>query len=120
MKRHLECSRRERNIFLHRAEQAVDAFLEENPDASPDEWYELLGTPEEFAEQLMEECDLRETKKSLRRRINQITIVGIILSIFLVLLTIFAYLYCVTGGYIELQTTRYIYVSDSPASLPNS
>lgn len=63
VKKELACPWRERRRLLRRAEQAVDAFLEENPEAGQDDWYAALGAPEDMAGELLTSYDTGEIKR---------------------------------------------------------
>ena len=71
----------------------LDAFLEENPDATEEDLYLALGSPEELAEQMMEECVFNEGKNSLNKHLNKITITSVVLGVALLFLSITAYCY---------------------------
>ncbi|MBM6871080.1 hypothetical protein [Pseudoflavonifractor phocaeensis] len=108
MKRSLVCSRSERKRFLTRAEQAIDAFLEDHPDADFEKWHELLGTPEEFAAHLMDECDICMLKQTLEKRISYITFGSVLLAIILLFSIILVYYHWKNDGYVEVRTREYV------------
>ena len=115
VKKHLTCSPKERNRFLHRTEQMLDAFLEENPDATEEDLYLALGSPEELAEQMMEECEFHSTPHS-----NKFIEVSIVLSLALICASIMAYLYFRTNPKIEVNPIQYVYTTDCPDASPFS
>ena len=119
MKKHLTCSPKERNRFLHRTEQMLDAFLEENPDATKEDLYLALGSPEELAEQMMEECVFNEGKNSLNKHLNKITITSVVLGVALLFLSITAYCYFTINIKTEISPIQYVYSINGPTPLPS-
>lgn len=120
VKKHLTCSPKERNRFLHRTEQMLDAFLEENPDATEEDLYLALGSPEELAEQMMEECDKEQIKLFSSKRVLKVSTASIILGIVLVSVFVLAYQRRSIHVYTEVHPLQYIYFMDnSNTSLPH-
>ncbi len=117
MKKHLTCSPKERNRFLHRTEQMLDAFLEENPDATEEDLYLALGSPEELAEQMMEECafDAREYPK---HHTNKFALAGIVLCLTLAC-GFLAYQFISSRIRVQVNPIKYIYFSGKTESFEN-
>ena len=115
VRRCLTLPRPEKKRLLDTARQAVDAFVEENPQADDVLWRSALGTPEELAAQLMEPYDLDEVKVSLRKHTHLVKI-GIAISIlFLACISLFCYWYSTTDGYIIVRTHEYVDIKDLPS-----
>lgn len=116
VRKHLTCSPKERNRFLHRTDQMLDAFLEENPDATDEDLYLALGSPEELAEQMMEEC---QSDYSLSRHKNKLIPFSIVVSIALIYVCIVAFQYWKSGVHIEIKPVEYVYVTQQPTLFPD-
>lgn len=115
VRRCLALPRPEKKRLLDTARQAVDAFVEENPQADDALWRSALGTPEELAAQLMEPCDLDGVNASLRRHMCLVKIASILLIFFFVCAGIIALWYLKTGGYVEVKTYEYIDEDEYPS-----
>ncbi|NCE64032.1 hypothetical protein D1159_05380 [Pseudoflavonifractor sp. 524-17] len=107
VKKELACPWRERRRLLRRAEQAVDAFLEENPEAGQDDWYAALGAPEDMAGELLTSYDTGEIK-----RIRQNKLLSLKVAVFSLVVLVFAfggllYYYWAHEGYVEVTTIIY-------------
>lgn len=97
----------------------LDAFLEENPDATEEELFLSLGSPEELAGQFIEEFEqLREEHLVSSRFFCKLT--NILLVVSLVCISVVVYLYFSLKGYINIETTQYIYSTNDPAQSPSS
>ena len=117
MKKHLTCSPKERNRFLHRTEQMLDAFLEENPDATEEDLYLALGSPEKLAEQMMELYETKPVNHSFAHYIAKFAATSIILCATLIFTCIVVHQYLIITRQIEVNPTKYIYVVDNPKSI---
>lgn len=114
VKKHLTCSPKERNRFLHRTEQMLDAFLEENPDATEEDLYLALGSPEELAEQMMEECESHQVMYSSKKQSHIVSIVEILLVVVFVWIFSFNLWNFFTDGYIKTNIKEYVIVESYP------
>ena len=114
MKKHLTCSPKERNRFLHRTEQMLDAFLEENPDATEEDLYLALGSPEELAEQMMEECESHQVMYSSKKQSHIVSIVEILLVVVFVWIFSFNLWNFFADGYIKTNIKEYVIVESYP------
>ena len=92
----------------------LDAFLEENPDATEEDLYLALGSPEELAEQMMEECKSKQFYSPLKQHITKFIATSIILGIALLYVSVLAYTQWKLNGQIEINPVEYIYPEDSP------
>lgn len=95
----LDCPQGERERLLSRLGQAVSAYLEDAPEAGEPELAANLGTPEECAARLLEECDpgavaAERRKKKKRHRIT--------VAVLAVLVGITAYLWS-NGGFVVIR-----------------
>ena len=97
----------------------LDAFLEENPDATDEDIYLALGSPEELAEQMMEECAFNEDKSAFNKHLNKITITSVVLGVALLCASVIAYRYWSIGIHTEINPTEYIYRASDPPPLPS-
>ena len=113
VKRSLVCSRSERKRFLTRAEQAIDAFLEDYPDAGLEKWHELLGTPEEFAAQLMGESNQLDSGRHVRHHMVEIAVFSIVLCVAFVYVSILAYQYRNANRSMNIRKQDYTVVVDA-------
>lgn len=86
----------------------LDAFLEENPDATEEDLYLALGSPEELAEQMMEECE-----HSIRDSAGHFRLTNILLAVALICVGIIAYMYWFSKGYTNIETKQYLYENHS-------
>lgn len=105
VKRHLAGSRTERARMLDTARRAVDAFLEENPQADEAAWRRDLGTPEELAAELMEGSALGEVQDSLRRHTRTVRIACAIFLVVVAIGSIVGYWCWIHRDYVEVKTT---------------
>ncbi|MBM6938965.1 hypothetical protein H7U37_10575 [Pseudoflavonifractor phocaeensis] len=115
MKRSLVCSRSERKRFLTRAEQAIDAFLEDHPDASTELWETTFGSPEQFAFQLLGEYGLDSLYHTLLHRIVCVSLLSITLCLALVFVSVVIFCGVQSNKYIEVVTTEYVLVGIYPS-----
>lgn len=98
----------------------VDAFVEENPDATQEEWDFAFGTPEELASQLMEEYEQNIKKSSIKHQLSYTRTANILLVVALVCVGIIFYMYFFSKGYTNVETTQYIYITDDESQSPSS
>ena len=101
VRRSLVCPRREQARLLSTARRAVDAFLEENPEADENDWETGLGSPEEFASELLSACTPKDLAQAVKRRI------------FLIRTAIVILLLCAAAVLLWSQ-----YISTPPVPLP--
>lgn len=92
----------------------LDAFLEENPDATEEDLYLALGSPEELAEQMMEECELHSTPHS-----NKFIAVSIVLSLALICVSFIAYQSWKSGMRVNVNPTEYVYFTNNLYPFPD-
>ena len=103
----LDCSAKERKRLLERLGNAVDAYLEDVPDADEAELRENFGAPEVCAARLLEECDPTEVADIRRRRMRRARILVAVLAVLLTLAVgVAAYLWS-NGGLVVIETTHY-------------
>lgn len=94
----------------------LDAFLEENPDATEEDLYLALGSPKELAEQMMEECASNTTRSFLKEHTNKIIVVSVVLCLALGFVSVFAYQAWYSAVHTEVNQTVYIYSTSGPIS----
>lgn len=103
----LDCSSAERKRLLERLGNAVDAYLEDAPNAGEAELRENFGAPEVCAARLLEECDPAEMADIRRRRTRRSRILVAVLAALLALAVgVAAYLWS-NGGLVIIETTHY-------------
>ena len=103
----LDCSVPERKRLLGRLESAVNAYLEDTPDADETELMKNFGVPEACAAQLLEECDPSAVADVRRKRKHRNRILVATLVVLLTLaLGIAAYLWS-NGGLVVIDTTSH-------------
>lgn len=112
VRRCLTLPRPEKKRLLDTARQAVDAFVEENPQADDALWRSALGTPEELAAQLMEPYDLDEVNVALRKHTRMIRIACILFLAFVVIGGIIGRYCWINREYVEITTI--VYEDDNP------
>ena len=93
VRRSLVCPRRERARLLSTARRAVDAFLEENPEADENDWETGLGSPEEFASELLSACTPEDLAQAVKRRIFLIRTAIVILLLCAAAVLLFVTIY---------------------------
>lgn len=98
----------------------LDAFLEENPDATEEDLYLALGSPEELAEQMMEECEQTDLKNSIRNPLINIRSNNILLVICLICVGVIVYMCWFSKGYTTIETKQYIYSTKDASKSPSS
>lgn len=96
----------------------LDAFLEENPDATEEDLYLALGSPEELAEQMMEECEITQARYSKKQYINKLAATSIIIFVSLLFACV-VHQYLIVGKQIQIEVNpiKYVYLTDEPKSL---
>ena len=114
VKRHLICPKEERTRLLDTASRAVDAFLEENPQADEAAWRRNLGTPEELAAELMQSSNLEAVNTSFQRHRKFLKVASILMVIFLVCAVATVIWYWKTGGYVEVKSYEYVNEDEYP------
>lgn len=118
VRRCLTLPRPEKKRLLDTARQAVDAFVEENPQADDALWRSALGTPEELAAQLMEPYDLDEVNVALRKHTRMIRIACILFLAFVVIGGIIGRYCWINRDYVEVITYEYTIEDGDPLPLP--
>lgn len=94
----------------------LDAFLEENPDATEEDLYLALGSPEELAIQLLDEYDLLNSlTHSLKNRTRIAAISGFLLGALLLCALSLSYWYFTTKGYVDVGIREYVIVESYPS-----
>lgn len=117
VKRHLICPKEERTRLLDTASRAVDAFLEENPQADEAAWRRNLGTPEELAAELMQSSNLEAVNTSLRKHTRTIWIACVLFLVIVAIGSAIGYWCWIHRDYVEVKTTI-ITVEDENDLLP--
>lgn len=103
----LDCSPAERKRLLERLGNAVDAYLEDAPDADETELMENFGSPEVCAARLLEECDpaaLADIRR--KRKCRNRILVAVLLVLLVLAVGVAAYLWS-NGGLVIIETTHY-------------
>ena len=118
VKRHLAGSRTDRARMLDTARRAVDAFLEENPQADEAAWRRDLGTPEELAAEWMEGSALGEVQDSLRRHTRTVRLVCAIFLVVVAIGSAVGYWCWTHRDYVKVTTIIYPEENTVPSPLP--
>lgn len=103
----LDCPGKERERLLGRLEDAIDAYLEDAPDAGKTELIENFGAPEVCAARLLEECDPAALADVRRRRKRRNRILVAALVVLLALAVGVAACLWSNGGLVIIETTHY-------------
>lgn len=113
----LDCPRAERARLLARLEKAVDAYLEDQPEAGEADLAAAFGAPEDRAAQLLAECapvSLASERQRKRRR-NRI-LVALLAALLVLSLILAGYLWS-NGGLVIIETIHYETIpEDFPAN----
>ena len=119
VRQNLNCSRRERSRLMDTARRAVDAFLEDNPNAGPGEWTAALGTPEELARALLGSGGADTALRFQRTRVRRYRVAVLVVGVLLCLLLAFCFWFYMNKGYIQVGTII-ITAEDEKDFLPTS
>lgn len=87
--------------------------MEDYPDAGLEKWQELLGTPEEFAVQMIGEVSQLDLGKHMRRHMLEISVFSIFLCIAFVYVSILAYQYRNANRSMNIRKQDYTVVVDA-------
>ena len=120
VRQNLNCSRRERSRLMDTARRAVDAFLEDNPNAGPGEWTAALGTPEELARALLGSGGADTALRFQRTRVRRYRVAVLVIGVLLCLLIAFCFWFYMNEGYVQVKTTIVMAENRSNPAPPTS
>lgn len=120
VRQNLNCSRRERSRLMDTARRAVDAFLEDNPNAGPGEWTAALGTPEELARALLGSGGADTALRFQRTRVRRYRVAVLVIGVLLCLLLAFCCWFYMNEGYVQVKTTIVMAENRSNPAPPTS
>ncbi len=98
----------EKARLLKRLDKGITAYLEENPEATREQLYEVFGTPEKCALELSKECSPPLLKKIKIERRRKYILYGSLLTLFVVALCVIGYIWTTYGKYGVIEQGTYL------------
>ena len=114
VRRQLDVPKKDRKRLVKRLSEALSAYLEENPDASPQDLAAALGSPDQCAAELLSEFDPAQVAAVRRRKKALLYGVIAVLAALSVLLFCFAKYLFDNGGIVTIEIGHYDSIEDMP------